>query len=703
MLTNVKSKQIAYEINSIDDELLTELFSIKTNDAVSIMFDGCELCLITPPYIRMNHKKKNELPQINPSHIVQLCQPSFMPIFTKTNEPFQLFSQLQGESIVIKLTFRKAAKNQMLNLLEQYEAYLDGVEQPSYNKLIRKGQLKLKNTLRQFADIAECERNEEFENKIISTCYMFHFELQCSNINKIQRILDELSYYNQLIVIPYLSQSIFSVQLLSEQELKTLLINEAIHSINETEIEQIETDTHTETLESPIHLLPIKEKESEPFNENVVDEIKLALKQSKVIKDHKIELVDKESGATIQRVTFKIPKGLTFSEIKNRHEDIKAAMATEISIIQGNTPNTISFLIPKQKRDIIYLKELLTDNEFKAFIKEANLPFVCGIDMYNQPIFKCLTTAPHLLIAGATNSGKSVFINSLLTTLILTKKSKDLKIYLIDPKQNEFVNYKDIPHVEKIVTNTSEVIPLLEKLIKEMEERYEKMAKERAKNIVNYNKKSKQKFSYIVCAIDEYNDLKIQYPEIETYIERLCQKARAAGIHLIIATQRPDKEVMSGVIKTNLPSRISFKLNNSSEYRTVFGTGIPYELIGFGDGVVKYIAQTEEFIRFQAPVISLNEEDEELFFDGLKKYFKGENIIGENIIEEPTINKLKRIIAKTGETRVKELQQQMGIRINDVSNLIKQLVNEKWLKKDGKGYKIIASEEELNKWRGELM
>lgn len=162
----------------------------------------------------------------------------------------------------------------------------------------------------------------------------------------------------------------------------------------------------------------------------------------------------------------------------------------------------------------------------------------------------------------------------------------------------------------------------LESLVNEMEERYKLFSQKKVKKISDYNKKSNKRLLYIVCAIDEYNDLKMQYKEVEAIIERLGQKARAAGIHLIVCTQRPDKNVMTGVIKANLPSKICFKLGGSSHYRTVFDTGIPYNLIGFGDGVVQYVAQTEPFIRFQSPVISLNSTEEEKFFENLKKYLK---------------------------------------------------------------------------------
>lgn len=706
MLTDIKMNYKTWQIDKIDEELLTKIFNSKLTDVWGVEYNGRDLCLITPPYIRIQEAANNYAFENLPStsYSIRLAYPTFLPLLH--DQTIQLFSKLQGEPIFIQFLFKKVNQNQMLNILDQYEDYLNGLDSPSYNKWIRKGQKKIISFLERFTEIEQRERILEAEEKILSCCYFFNIRLFVDeDISTIQSILNESRYYNEFIIKkePNLHQlatnRIFDNtyrQILSEHEIKALLCDEISKTIEQKQ--ETETIEIISTHQSAIQLLPIGQKMERQLDEELIYEIPKALQKAKVIKDHKIEIIDTELGATVQRITFKIPKGLVYSDIRRRYEDIKAAMATDLSIIQGNEPNTVTFLIPCKQRDIIYLKTILENHEFIKFAEENPLPFTCGIDMYNQPVFKCLTKAPHLLVAGATNSGKSVFLNALLVTLILLRSPKELKMYLIDPKQVEFTQYEGITHVEKVVTDMAEAVNTLNFLVNEMETRYELMSKAKVKNITGYNKQHKNKLPYIVCAIDEYNDLKTQHPEVEELIERLGQKARASGIHLIICTQRPDKEVMSGVIKTNLPSRISFRLDNSNEYKTVFGTGIPYQLLGFGDGVVKYIGQTEEFIRFQAPVITLDENEEMKFYESLKKYLKGEFIPHETAIEEPPICRLKRIIANTKETRVKELQQYMGIRTAEVSDLIKQLVEEGWLEKEGRGYKIIANEEELSKW-----
>lgn len=713
MLTNIKTNYRTYSIDKIDEEMLAKIFDSKTNEVWGVEFNGRELHLITPPCIRLNARPIHKLIENLPKHAyaIRLTRPSFLPLFSE--QPLQLFSQLQDEDMFIQFLFQKATNKQMLNIVDQYEDFLNGVDNPSYNKFLRKGQRKILNFLEKFVEIEQKERIPDVEDKILSCCYFFNIRLFVDeNVSGIESILNELSYYNEFEIInePNLHELTVNRtlensyrQILSDNEIRLLLCDEIKKSItinDDTINDDVEETETTSVAQTAIHLLPAGQKIERQIDEELIHKVPHALQKAKVIKDHKIEIIDIELGATVQRITMKIPKGLTYTDIKKRYEDIKAAMATDLSIIQGNEPNTVTFLIPCKQRDIIYLKTILESHEFIKFAQENSLPFVCGIDMHNQPVFKCLTNAPHLLIAGETNSGKSVFVNALLITLILLKSPDELHLYLIDPKMVEFTNYERIPHVKKLIINMEEAKETLESLTNEMDERYKLFSQKKVKKISDYNKKSNKRLPYIVCAIDEYNDLKMQYKEVETIVERLGQKARAAGIHLIICTQRPDKNVMTGIIKANLPSKICFKLGGSSHYRTVFDTGIPYNLIGFGDGVVQYVAQTEPFIRFQSPVVSLNSTEEEEFFENLKKYLKGEIILQEDVIEELPLDKLKRIIATTNETRVKELQQQMGIRINDVSDLMKQLVDEGWLEKEGRGYKIIASEEELNKWRG---
>lgn len=719
--TKIKHKY--WKLESLDEELLSQIFNSQFVGEWGCEFEKGDLVLFTPPSLRLDLQPSEEINkdiQNKNLYSITLNDLSFMPLYTQ--KPLKLFEKLSSKDVYAQFIFKQMSRKQRLTLADQYEDYLKGNDAPSHNKFMRKAQNKVLNLLDKVINAREPkERLTEAEDKILGQCFQFEIRIATKhNIQFIEAILSEMDYLNTLtiqqidnkdtVISEIENKQLNSLipQFLSTHEVQSLLLSEKIiRDEIEDDKETSNESTTTNTLEpsSLIHLLPIEEKKPREIDEEMVHSLPSALKTAKVIKDHKIKIEDVELGATVQRITFTIPKGMVFTDIKGRFTDIKAALGADLSIIQGHEPNTVTFLIPCKIRDIIYLKEILENPEFIKFSEENPLPFICGIDMFNNPVFKCLTKAPHLLVAGATNSGKSVFMNALLITLILLKSPNELKIYLIDPKMVEFSQYKGISHVDDVVLDMEEAVVTLSELVDEMEDRYKIFSKSKGnvKNIQTFNEKSKHKMPYIICAIDEYNDLKIQYPQVEQLIERLGQKARAAGIHLIIATQRPDKDVMSGVIKSNIPSRISFSLSSNNEYKTVFGKGIPYgNLLGFGDGVVSYVGQTEEYIRFQAPIITLDSKKEDKFYEELKKVLKGEIIKQEKqeiVIEEDPMDKLKRLIADTGETRTTELQKEMGIAIGKVSDMLKQLTEEGWFEMEGNRRKLILDEDQLNKYK----
>lgn len=730
------SSTLIREVEGVADDVLLSLLTSSYLDEGVFGFElvanenYTETLLVTPAFYREDvgvevHRDfsyyKDSLDDLH-CYRIMLAKPSFLPLYTK--EPFSLFQNLSllqsgNTEIFVQFLFTKRSDHWQAGLINQYESYRQGNDYPSKSKMGRSFQKKLLNVLDKISGF-ESKRNksDDIEQKILDHGFRFEIRLaiHTKNITPIEAEIDELlkekDFLNELCLFKtkHKKEFIHSVierrftevsleQMISEAELISLVGGAVPVNDNRPKTileaqEQIKQDVMHSPIQSRYRLLPMGEKKEREVDHDIVVELPAALKKAKTIKDQEVKVHDVELGATVQRITIEIPKGVVFTDIKNKQADIQAVLGPELSIIQGNIPNTVTFLIPCAQREIIYLRELLENPDFIVFAKDNPLPFVCGIDMFNHPVFKCLTKAPHLLVAGATNSGKSVFINALLITLILLKNPQDLRILLIDPKKVEFIQYQGLAHVEDVIIDMEEAVGTLEALVEEMEQRYDRFAAVGVKRIDAYNNKSKKKMPYIICAIDEYNDLKMQFPRVEEYIERLGQKARASGIHLIVATQRPDKDVMSGVIKSNLPSRIAFKLDNTNEYKTVFGTGIPYRnLLGFGDGVVKYVGQVEEFIRFQAPVIHLNDTIEEETYENIKDFYDGEPVEGidlhvESKEEEEPIEKLKRIILETGETRVKELQQEMGIRINDVSAMLKQLVEEDFLEKDSRGYTI---------------
>jgi S-DNA-T family DNA segregation ATPase FtsK/SpoIIIE len=243
-----------------------------------------------------------------------------------------------------------------------------------------------------------------------------------------------------------------------------------------------------------------------------------------------------------------------------------------------------------------------------------------------------------------------------------------------------------------------------------MENRYRLFKGAGVKNITLYNEKATKKMPYIVCVIDEYADLKDMFKEVETHLGRLGQKARASGIHLVIATQRPSADILSSRIKAVIPSAISFNLKNNKDYMTVFGKGINnLTLLGQGDGVMKIEGQAKEFQRFQSPILAPNESEEPEVYQRIKDYLSSGVVEKESLSvkesqeEEPNeLYRLKQIIAETRETRVEPLRKELGIKNTRMKDLMTQLVKEGWLVKHPdktRGYELVASNDVLSEWK----
>jgi S-DNA-T family DNA segregation ATPase FtsK/SpoIIIE len=276
-------------------------------------------------------------------------------------------------------------------------------------------------------------------------------------------------------------------------------------------------------------------------------------------------------------------------------------------------------------------------------------------------------------------------------------------MYLVDPKKVEFPIFDGFSNT-KVVTSVDDSISLFDQICNEMDRRYDEFSNVKVRDIKGYNKKfPNKKLPYNVVVVDELADLMMQSGKlVEDYIIRLGQLARAAGIHIILATQRPDKDVVTGIIKSNIVSRIALKTGDVTNSRIILDTGGAEKLLGKGDGLAKIIGQKRELIRFQSPVITLDDSQLEDILDGLKDGVSlDENEVELEENEEEPIEKMKRIIAQTGETRVNNLRELMGIRINVVSEMMKQLVDEGWLSKEGNRYTLTADESELELYKME--
>jgi len=311
-------------------------------------------------------------------------------------------------------------------------------------------------------------------------------------------------------------------------------------------------------------------------------------------------------GPVVTLNEFEPAAGVKVSKIINLSDDIARNTSSEsarIATIPGS--NTIGIELPNNFRENVYLSEILNNADFKK--KEIKLPIALGKSISGKPLVGDLTSMPHLLIAGTTGSGKSVCINTIILSLLYRHTPERCKFILIDPKMLELSTYEGIPHLLcPVITEAKKAASVLGWVVKEMESRYRLMTKEGVRNIDGYNTKHKLPMPYIVVVVDEMSDLMlVAGKEIENYIQKLSQMARAAGIHIIMATQRPSVDVITGTIKANFPTRISFQVTSKIDSRTILGEQGAEQLLGKGD--MLYMSSANRIVRIHAPFVSDNE------------------------------------------------------------------------------------------------
>jgi len=311
-------------------------------------------------------------------------------------------------------------------------------------------------------------------------------------------------------------------------------------------------------------------------------------------------------GPVVTLNEFEPAAGVKVSKIINLSDDIARNTSSEsarIATIPGS--NTVGIELPNNSRENVYLSEILNNPDFKR--KDIKLPIALGKSISGVPIVGDLASMPHLLIAGTTGSGKSVCINTIILSLLYRHTPDRCKFILIDPKMLELSTYEGIPHLLcPVITEAKKAASVLGWVVKEMESRYRLMTKEGVRNIDGYNAKHTLPMPYIVVVVDEMSDLMlVAGKEIENYIQKLSQMARAAGIHIIMATQRPSVDVITGTIKANFPTRISFQVTSKIDSRTILGEQGAEQLLGKGD--MLYMSSANRIVRIHAPFVSDNE------------------------------------------------------------------------------------------------
>ena len=418
-----------------------------------------------------------------------------------------------------------------------------------------------------------------------------------------------------------------------------------------------------------------KKKEIEENIRENVNHLENVLKEFGV--DAKV--VNYEYGPTITRYEIIIPKGVKVSKVTGLSDDIAMNLAAESIRIEAPIPgkNTIGIETPNKIKEPVHFSNIIKNKELDT----GELKVILGKDIVGRDKFIDIVKMPHLLIAGQTGSGKSVCVNTLISTLISKKSDKEVKFIMVDPKMVELMPYNDIPHLlVPVIIDPQQAAIALKWAVNEMENRYKKLMENGVRNIKGYNSLSfVEKMPYIVIIIDELADLMmVASGSVEESIARIAQKARAVGIHLVVATQRPSTDVITGMIKANLPSRISFALRSQIDSRTILDSAGAEKLLGQGD-MLLLANGSSKLERIQGAYIS--DEEVKNLTDTLKstKKVKYKNEIlkePEEEIEDDTDSYFENainIIRQENKVSISLLQRKLKVGFNRASRIYDQL------------------------------
>ena len=511
---------------------------------------------------------------------------------------------------------------------------------------------------------------------LITVIYLFSINFTFQTLKSLFRILFNL--FSNRKSKSYTNKDEIISEYIAQDEIKDLI---------QEDLPFIKAETFQEPKKSKFELPSIEllktpsKKERENIDKNENNDPKFL---EKILLDFGVSgnIKKVSNGPVVTLNEFEPAAGVKVSKIINLSDDIARNTSSDsarISIIPGS--NTIGIELPNSSRENVYLSEILKNVDFKK--KEIKLPIALGKNISGTPIVGDLASMPHLLIAGTTGSGKSVCINTIILSLLYRHSPEKCKFILIDPKMLELSTYEGVPHLLcPVITEAKKAASVLGWVVKEMESRYRLMTKEGVRNIDGYNAKHKLPMPYIVVVVDEMSDLMlVAGKEIENYIQKLSQMARAAGIHIIMATQRPSVDVITGTIKANFPTRISFQVTSKIDSRTILGEQGAEQLLGNGD--MLYMSSANKIIRIHAPYVSENEiEKINNFLRSQKEPDYVDEIL--NFVDEKEINESSKshgdkdelyqtaveIIKAEGKASTSFLQRKLQIGYNRAARII---------------------------------
>jgi len=403
-----------------------------------------------------------------------------------------------------------------------------------------------------------------------------------------------------------------------------------------------------------------------------------------------VEMGETKVGPTVTQYTFKPAEGVKLSKITTLSNDLSLALAAHPIRIEAPIPgkSLVGIEVPNKIKAIVGLREILEDNVFKN--RKHNLMIALGKDVSGTSWIYDITKMPHLLVAGATNSGKSVCLNTIIISLLYQNNPEDLRFIMVDPKRVELPAYNGIPHLlVPVITDVSKTINALKWCLNEMNSRYDILNKSGKKNIQSYNAEGKDKLPYIIFVIDELADFMMTAgKEMEAAIIRLAQMSRAVGIHLILATQRPSVDVITGLIKANIPARIAFSVTSMVDSKTILDMSGAEKLLGQGDMLLS-TAELSKPKRIQGAYVSDEEINDVInyikeksgepeYLDGVTERQKvggvaGVGMDGNHGDEDELMEQAKDIIIAAGRASTSLLQRRLSIGYGRAAKILDML------------------------------
>ena len=521
--------------------------------------------------------------------------------------------------------------------------------------------------------------------------------------------LHDINYLNYILSIIGLSMFIFSQNIfqlfkfpkinivsvikksgkteLNKTHVKKDPIINTVLQTNDNENEEYKDDNNLEIdyLSPSLEILDTKNQLSKSNNDNENMKANSELLE-KVFDDFNIdiEVVNVKYGPVVTLFEILPAAGTKINTIINLADDISRSMGVgAVRIAQIFGTQFLGVEVPNEKRETITIKELLSDSNFTN--TSHKIPLCIGKDISGNIEVIDLSKTPHLLVAGTTGSGKSVFINTLLASILYKFSPEEMRLILIDPKMLELSVYNDIAHLlTPVVTEPKKAIIALKWVCKEMERRYSLMNEENTRSLEGYNQKSIERLPYIVVFIDEMADLMMTAgKEVEHHVQRLAQMARACGIHLVMATQRPSVDIITGSIKANFPSRISFQVASKYDSRTVLGETGAEQLLGNGDMLMS--KNGGNIIRYQSAFISDNEVNKLIgeikknkdvnYLDELDEIIKNNDESFDSLSDEDEvlISKSIDLIRSTNKASTSFLQRNFQIGYNKAARIMEAL------------------------------